>query len=87
MLLHVFGQVGLLGVALAAVRADVGLEVLGLFMLGDVLKQGLLVSKALVAGVALVGFIRLVAPRVGLQVGQLGERLRAAYDIKNISNL
>ena len=51
-------------------------------MLGDVLKQGLLVSKALVAGVALVGFIRLVAPRVGLQVGQLGERLRATWERK-----
>ena len=47
-------------------------------MLGDVLQEGGLVREALVAGVALVGLVRLVAPRVGLQVGQLGERFRAA---------
>ena len=47
-------------------------------MLGYMLQQGVLVGEALVAGVALVGFVRLVAPRVGLQVGQLGERLGAA---------
>ncbi len=48
-----------------------GLDVLGLLVLGDVLEQGLLVSKALVAGVALVGLVSLVTPGVGLQVGQL----------------
>ena len=37
MFLHVLGQIGLLGVALAAVGADVGLEVLRLFVFGDVL--------------------------------------------------
>ena len=47
-------------------------------MLGYMLEQGLLVGKALVTGVALVGLVRLVAPGVGLQVGQLGERLGAA---------
>jgi len=35
-LLHVLGQVGLLGVALTAIGADVGLQVLGLLVLGDV---------------------------------------------------
>ena len=67
-----------LGVALPAVGTDVCLYMLGLLVFGDVLEEGLLVRKALVAGVALVGLIRLVAPGVGLQVRQLGERLRAA---------
>ena len=48
-------------------------------MLGDVLQEGGLVREALVAGVALVRLVALVAPRVGLQVGQLGERLRATW--------
>ena len=48
-------------------------------MLGDVFEQGDLVVEALVAGVALVRLVSLVAPRVGLQVGQLGERLRATW--------
>ena len=50
---------------------------LGLLVLGDVLQQRGLVSKTLVAGLALVGLVRLVTPGVGLQVGQLGEGLRA----------
>ena len=86
-LLHVLGQVGLLGVALAAVRADVGLEVLGLLVLGDVLQQGGLVREALVAGVALVRLVSLVASGVGLQVRQLGERLRATWEKKKIRNI
>jgi hypothetical protein len=53
--------------------------VLGLLVLGDVLKQGYLVVEALVAGVALVRLVSLVASRVGLQVRQLGERLRATW--------
>ena len=77
-LLHVLGEIGLLGVRLAAVLADVRLEVLRLAVLGDVLQEGGLVRKALVAGVALEGLVSLVAPRVGLQVGQLGEGLQAA---------
>ena len=55
-----------------------GLEVFGLLVLGDVIQQGGFVVEALVAGVALVGLVCLVAPGVGLQVGQLGEGLRAA---------
>ena len=50
---------------------------LGLLVLGDVLQQGRLVGEALVAGVALVRLVSLVAPGVGLQVGQLGEGLGA----------
>ena len=38
-LLHVLRQVGLLGVALPAVGADVGLQVFGLLVLGDVIEQ------------------------------------------------
>ena len=79
MLLHVLRQVGLLSVTLATVGADVRLQVLRLLVLGDVLEQGDLVVEALVAGVALVRLVSLVAPRVGLQVGQLGERLRATW--------
>ena len=54
---------------------------LGLLMFGYVVKQGLLVSEALVAGVTLVRLVSLVAPRVGLQVGQLGEGLGATCRI------
>ena len=66
-----------MGVALATVGTDVCLYMLRLLVLGDVLEQGLLVREALVAGVALVGLVSLVAPGVGLQVGQLGEGLGA----------
>ena len=38
--------------------------------------------EALVAGVALVGLVSLVTPGVGLQVGQLGEGLAAAWKRK-----
>ena len=52
---------------------------LGVPVLGDVLQQGGLVSEALVARVALVGLVALVAAGVGLEVGQLGEGLGAAW--------
>ena len=55
-------------ITLSAVGTDVCLYMLGLLVFGDVLEEGLLVREALVAGVALVGLIRLVAPGVGLQV-------------------
>ena len=77
-LLHVLGQVGLLCVRLATVGTDVCLQMLGLLVLGNVLQQRGLVVEALVAGVTLVGLVSLVAAGVGLQVGQLGERLGAA---------
>ena len=51
---------------------------LRLLVFGYVVEQGLLVSKTLIAGVTLVGFVSLVTPGVGLQVGQLGEGLGAA---------
>ena len=60
-LLHVLGQVGLLRVGLATELADVGLQVLGLLVLGYVVKQRVLVDEALVAGVALVRLVGLVA--------------------------
>ena len=78
-LLHVLCQVRLLSVTLATVGTDVRLQVLGLLVLGDMLEQRYLVVEALVAGVALVGLVSLVAARVGLQVGQLGEGLRATW--------
>ena len=64
-------------VTLSAVGTYVGLYMLRLFVFRDVVEQGLLVGEALVARVALVGLVRLVAPRVRLQVGQLREGLRA----------
>lgn len=67
-LLHVFGQVGFLGVALPAELADVCLEVFRLLVLGNVVEERVLVDEALVAGVALVRLVRLVAARVGLEV-------------------
>jgi hypothetical protein len=84
---YLYTSLAYLCVALPAVGADVGLDVLGLLVLGDVLEQGLLVSEALVAGVALVGLVSLVTPGVGLQVGQLGEGLGAACNRdKNVSS-
>ena len=65
------GQVRLLGVALAAELADVGLEVFRLLVLGDVVEQGVFVDETFVTGVALVGFVGLVASGVGLEVGEL----------------
>jgi len=79
-LLHVLGQVGLLGVALSTIGTNVCLYVLGLLVLGDVVEEGLLVSETLVAGVTFVWLVRLVTPGVGLQVGQLGEGLRATWN-------
>ena len=64
-------------VALPTVGTNVCLYMLGLLVFGYVVKQGLLVGEALVAGVTLVRLVSLVAPRVGLQVGQLGEGLGA----------
>ena len=78
-LLHVLRQVRFLSVTLATVGTDVCLQVLRLLVLGDVLKQRDLVVEALVAGVALVRLVSLVAARVGLQVRQLGEGLRATW--------
>ena len=75
-----------LGVRLATVGADVSLNMFRIAMLGDVLQEGGLVREALVAGVALVRLVALVAPRVGLQVGQLGERLRATWRQKDWSS-
>ena len=43
----------------------------GLLMLWNVFQEGRLVLEALVARVALVGLVRLMAPRVRLQVAQL----------------
>lgn len=77
-LLHVLGQIGLLRVTLAAVLADVRLQVLRLLVLRYVLEQTRLVGEALVARVTLVRLVRLVASRMALQVAQLAERLRAA---------
>ena len=59
---------------------------LGLLVFGYVVEQGLLVGEALVAGVTLVGLVRLVTPGVGLQVGQLGEGLRATWQQKDWSS-
>ena len=66
-----------LRVALPTVGTNMCLYMLGLLVFGDVVEEGLLVSEALVAGVALVGLVRLMTPGVGLEVGQLGEGLGA----------
>lgn len=69
MLLHVLGEVSLLGIRLAAVLADVRLKVLRFPVLWDVLEQGRLVREAFVAGVAFEWLVCLVATGMGLQVG------------------
>ena len=55
-------------VTLPTVGTYVGFYMFRFLMFRNMLEQGLLISKTFVAGVALVGFIRLVAPGVGLQV-------------------
>ena len=60
------------------------LHVFRVAMLGDVLQQGWFVCEALVAGVALVRLVTLMASRVGLQVRQLRERLRATWGTKRL---
>ena len=52
-------------------------------MLGNMLQESGLVSKALVAGLAFVRLVSLVTPGVGLQVGQLGEGLGATWMCKS----
>ena len=78
-LLHVLRKIRLLSVTLSTVGADVCLYMFRLLVLRDVLKERLFVGEALVAGVALVRLVSLVAARVGLQVRQLGEGLRATW--------
>ena len=77
MLLHVFVKISLLGVALAAILTDMGLQVLTLLVLGDVLQEGSLIHETLVASVTLVRFVGLVGSRVTLQVRKLTEGLVA----------
>lgn len=77
MFLHVLAQVGLLGVALAAVLTNVRLEVFALLVFGDVFQKGGFVAETLVARVALVGLVGLMTPRVRLEVTELGEGLLA----------
>ena len=61
MLLQMLLQIGLLGVGFTAQIADVRLQMLGVLVLGYVLQQSHFIRKALVAGVALEGFVGLMA--------------------------
>ena len=54
-----------------------GLDMLGLLVLGDVLQQGGLIGEALVAGLTLVRLVSLVTSRVTLEIRQLREGLGA----------
>lgn len=78
MFLHVLLQIRLLSIAFAAILANVRLEVFALLVLWYVFEQRGFVAKALVARVALVRFVRLVTPRVRLQVAELRERFLTA---------
>ena len=55
----------------------------GLLVLGNMLQESGLVSKALVAGLTFVRLVSLMTARVRLQVGQLGEGLGAAWMCKS----
>jgi len=79
MLLHVFGEIGFLCVRLTTVLANMSLEMLGLFMLRNVLEEGRLIRKALVTGVAFKRLVCLVTPGVALQVAELREGLVTAW--------
>lgn len=65
-LLHMLRQIGLLGVTLTAVLADVRFQVLRLLVLRYVLEQTRLVGEALVTGVTLVRLVGLVASGMAL---------------------
>ncbi len=73
------GQVRLLSVTFTAVLANVRFEVFRLLVLWNVLEERRLVDEALVARVALVRFVGLVAARVRLEIGELGEGFGAAW--------
>lgn len=77
--LHVFGQIGLLGVTFATILANVSLQVFGLLVLRNVLKESGFVGEAFVARITLVGLVSLMAAGVGLKIGELGECLRATH--------
>lgn len=68
MLIHMLTKIRLLRITLAAVLADVRLQMFGLLVLRDMFQQILFVSKAFVTGVALKGLVRLVAAAVALKI-------------------
>ena len=78
-LLHVFGQVGFLGVWFAAELTNVSFEVFGLLMLRNVLQKSCFVYKTFVTWVTFVWFISLVASGVGLEVTELTEGFGAPW--------
>lgn len=65
-LLHMLRQIGLLGVTLTAVLADVRFQVLRFLVLRYVLEKTWLIGEALVTGVTLVRLVGLVASRMTL---------------------
>ena len=79
MLLHMLRQIGLLGVGLATKVTNMRLEMFGLLVLGDVVQEGGFVGEALVAGVTLVRFVRLMTTGMGLKVGELREGLITSW--------
>jgi len=68
MFCHMARQVSIrdLRVTFSAYGADVGLKMLGLLMLWDMLQETRLRIEAFVAGVALVGLVSHVTPRMTL---------------------
>ena len=66
MFLHMLLQISLLGVAFAAILANVGLEMFALLMFGNVLQEGGLVRKALVTRVTLVWLVSLMTSGMAL---------------------
>ena len=66
-----------LRVTLAAVGANVGLDMFGLLVLRNMLQQRSLVSETLVAALAFVRLVRLMTSRMRLKVRQLREGLGA----------
>lgn len=78
-LLHVLGEIRLLGVALAAILTDVRLEVFRFLVLGYVLEEARLVGETFIAGITLVGLVGLMTAAVRLEITQLTECLGAAW--------
>lgn len=68
MFIHMLTKIRLLCVTLAAILADVRLQMLGLLVLGDMFQQILFVREAFITGVAFKGLVGLVAPAVALKV-------------------
>lgn len=79
MLLHVLGEIGLLGVGFSTKMTNMCLQMLRLLMFWDVVKKGALISETFIATVAFVWFVRLMTSGMRLKIGQLRKGLVTSH--------